>query len=123
MLLFDLSPVSSDPTFLSMCLGAQGDYRRAFPMATDALALATEIGHRQWITASNFALGAVHLDILALDSAQRCLEQALSLAQESEYLHWLHSSTGLLALVYLEQRQFERAEALLNQTINSAASI
>ncbi len=109
--------------FLSMCLAAQGDYRRAFPMATDALALATEIGHRQWITASNFALGAVHLDILALDSAQRCLEQALSLAQESGSLHWLHSSTGLLALVYLEQRQFERAEALLNQTINSAASI
>jgi DNA-binding CsgD family transcriptional regulator len=109
--------------FLSMCLGAQGDYRLAFPMAKDALALATEIDHRQWITASNFALGAVHLDILALEAAQRYLERALSLAQENGSLHWLHSSSGLLALVYLEQHQLERAEALLNQPMNSAIPI
>ncbi len=109
--------------FMSMCLGSQGDYRQAFDLAQGALATATEIDHRQWIIASTFALGAVHLDILALDAAQRYLERALSLARNSGSQHWLNSSAGLLALVYLEHRQFERADVLLNQFLDAMIPI
>src|SRR5205814_10168410 len=35
--------------FLSTCLGAQGNYQQAFPMAHNALSVAMEINHRQWI--------------------------------------------------------------------------
>ena len=109
--------------FMSICLGAQGAYPQAFGFAHRAFTMAAEIDHHQWIVASNFALGAVYLDILAHEAAQQYLERALSLARHSGSLHWMNSSAGLLALVYVEQRHFERAESLLSQTLDPAIPI
>jgi DNA-binding NarL/FixJ family response regulator len=66
---------------LAFCLGPRGEYARALPLAQAGHGLAEEIGHQHWITFGNLALGALHLDLLALPSARTHLERALELAR------------------------------------------
>src|SRR5258708_1101498 len=54
---------------LALCLGSQGDYARALASAQESLEIAEEIEHRQWTTASRYALGALYCDGLALPTA------------------------------------------------------
>jgi DNA-binding CsgD family transcriptional regulator len=109
--------------FLSITLGAAGEYQRALPLARKALATADEIDHRQWLTASHLALGALYLDVLALQPAQHHFELALSLATESGSLHWVRNSAGMLASTYIVQSRPELAETLLNRTLDPALQI
>lgn len=102
---------------LAMCLGPQGEYARALDAAYTSLILAEEIEHRQWITAAHAALGFLHLDLLAFDTARSHLEQALELARTVGSRVWIDSIGGYLAVTCVAQGELGRAEAILNDAL------
>ena len=102
---------------MAICLGPRGEYARALEVAQRGLALASEIEHRQWMTAGHRALGALYLDLLALSEAQQHLEQALALAQQIGSRYWTRIASGLLALVCVAQHDVTRAESLLGAAL------
>lgn len=105
--------------FLGFCLGAHGEYTRALELERDALTISEETDHRQWMTASLCALGALHLDLLILEKAQHYLEQALALAHQIGSSHWIHCTTGYLASTYVLQHKYTKAEAVLHGVLTS----
>ena len=102
---------------MAICLGPRGEYTHALEVAQRGLALASEIEHRQWMTAGHRALGAIYLDLLAFSEAQQHLEQALALAQEIGSRYWIRIASGFLALVCVAQHNVTRAESLLGAAI------
>jgi tetratricopeptide (TPR) repeat protein len=103
--------------FLGFCIGAYGEYKRALELERAALAISEETDHRQWMTATLCALGALHLDLLALEEAQEYLQLALALAHQIGSSHWIHCTTGYLASTYVAQHKFKIAEAALNAVL------
>ena len=106
--------------FLGFCLGPTGEYKRALETAQSGLAIAEEIGHRQWITAAHCALGALSLDFFALPTAQMHLEQALTGAREIGSAHWIRCATGYCASVAIAQQELAQAEALLQAGLDAS---
>jgi DNA-binding CsgD family transcriptional regulator len=102
---------------LAMCLGPQGEYRRALEVARASLTLAEEIEHRQWIIGAHTALGLLHLDLLAFGMARLHLEKALVLAREVGSQVWADAAAAYLVTIYAAQGEFERAEALLHEVL------
>jgi DNA-binding CsgD family transcriptional regulator len=92
---------------------ARGEYGRAFEMGRSALAIAEEIGHRQWLTAAHMTLGLTYLFLCALAPARRHLEQTLSLARQMGSGYWSQWVTATLAMTLSLQGEFERADVLL----------
>jgi predicted ATPase/DNA-binding NarL/FixJ family response regulator len=104
---------------MAMCLGAQGEYRRALELAQSGLQIAEEIEHREWMTVAHWALGALSLDLLALPMARQHFEQALALAHAIGSLTWVHRPivTGCLASTCILQHELARAESVLNTAL------
>src|SRR6266699_2830170 len=102
-------------------LGSRGEYGHALDLAHDGLRIAEEIEHRQWMTATHWALGALYLDLLELTMARQHLEQAMRLSQEIGSLYWIRHSTALLASVYIGLKDLTRAESLLTIALDSDA--
>jgi tetratricopeptide (TPR) repeat protein len=95
------------------CLSARGEFGRALESAQRSLSIAREIGHRQWMCGALCAVGAIHLDLLALEEAQRHLEHALALGKEIGSLNWIRSTSGFAASAYISRNELERAGAIL----------
>src|SRR5439155_2715880 len=95
---------------MAICLGSRGEYAHALELAQDALRIAEEIEHRQWMTAEHWALGALYLDLLELTMARQHLEQALAVAQEMGSWLWVYHSSALLASVCIGLKDLARAE-------------
>jgi DNA-binding CsgD family transcriptional regulator len=106
---------------MAICLGARGEYAHALELAHDGLHIAEEIEHRQWMTATHRALGALYLDLLELTMARRHLEQALALAQEMSSLYWIRNTSAFLASVCIGLKDLAHAEALLTAALDSDA--
>jgi DNA-binding CsgD family transcriptional regulator len=103
---------------IGQCLGPRGEYARALEVAQDGLRVAEEIGHRQWMAAGHWVLGALYLDLLVLPTAQQHLEQAVALAQESGSLFWIRTTAGFLAMTYILQHDLAQAESLLTTALD-----
>jgi tetratricopeptide (TPR) repeat protein len=103
---------------LGQCLGPRGEYAQALELAQDGLRIAEEIGHRQWMAAGHWVLGALYLDLLVLPTAQQHLEQAVALAQESGSLFWIRTTTGFLAMTQMLQHDVTQAESLLTTALD-----
>lgn len=99
---------------LALRNGTYGDYDKAFIMAEEAIQLAENIDHRQWLTYGRWLLGNLYLDILALPQAQTTLNQAVIVAREIGSAYWLHTITSSLGWVYIAQENFSQAQAVLN---------
>jgi class 3 adenylate cyclase/DNA-binding CsgD family transcriptional regulator/tetratricopeptide (TPR) repeat protein len=102
---------------MGMCLGPHGEYARALELAQHGLALAKEIEHSQWMTFAHWTLGAMYLDLLALQEAQQHLEHALALAHEIGSWIWIRFTTGFLVSTLLVQQNLAQAEALLDAVL------
>jgi DNA-binding CsgD family transcriptional regulator len=102
---------------LASCLGPRGEYARALALGRQGLALAEEIEHRQWATANRWALGAILLDLLALEQARETLEQGWKLATATGSRHWIGCIAGLLTSTYLAQGSPSQAEAVLAEAL------
>ena len=107
---------------LSINLGPQGEYQRAFDMLQSALEISQEIEHDQWIIGVHCGLGMLYFEMLSLDLARQNLELAFMLAKETGSSVWIGSVTGFLASVCVAQNDLLRAEAVLNGFLSSNTS-
>ena len=80
-----------------LSLAGAGSYERALGMTRDGLALAEEIGHRQWIVGARCMLGNLSAALFAWDEAENHLRTALALARETNSPYWIGSAAGYLA--------------------------
>ncbi len=106
---------------MAFCLGPQGYYEQALNSALRAVEIATEIGHRQWMTAAQCAIGAVYLDILAPRQALEYLETAHTLAHETGSMIWTRYSTSVLAKAYIDVNRLSDAERVLNAVLEPSS--
>lgn len=72
------------------------------------------------MTYAHWALGLIHLDLLALSQAQHYLERSLALARETSSIFWLRVSTALLALVFIAQGEHTQAHSILEGVLGPA---
>jgi DNA-binding CsgD family transcriptional regulator len=95
----------------------RGEYQLALDRAHAALEIAQEIDHKGWMVGVWVALGAISIDLLALDLARDYFERALVLARELGSF-FTQIATGLLASACVAQRDFVRAAEVLAATLN-----
>jgi predicted ATPase/transcriptional regulator with XRE-family HTH domain len=99
--------------YSGMGLGARGDYCLALPSTRQALAIAREIGHQQWITAAHCILGCLHADLFDWQTARRELTAALEHAQAIKSLYWMRGAAGWLASALARGGMLDAAAAIL----------
>jgi tetratricopeptide (TPR) repeat protein len=102
--------------YLGHVLASRGDYAEALSCAQGAIEAAEDIGHQVWLASAHFLLGALYLDMLAVEEARQVAERGLSIAQESRSPFVIRILTGLLISVCAAQRDFARDESLLSDT-------
>ena len=94
--------------YSGMTLGVAGSYAVALSAAREALKIASEMDHRQWITAARCILGNLYADLGDLEAARAELEGALELARRLGSPYWVRSAAGWLASALI------RADALVD---------
>jgi len=100
----------------------RGDYDEALESGRRAVELATRVGHAEWTSFSELALGSTLLELHALEDADGHLERAATSADASGALLHLVRGAALLALCRWREgdpeqalRWMERAEDLMGQ--------
>jgi DNA-binding CsgD family transcriptional regulator len=104
-----------------MNLAPHGAYARAFPSMQAALAIAEEIGHRQWLAATHCMLGNACADLLDFNQATRHLELALTHAQATALPYWSRSASAWLASVAIARGDLDTADARLTDLVTPGA--
>jgi tetratricopeptide (TPR) repeat protein len=103
--------------FVNMILSAyslaRGDFSKALAASGSGLAIATDIGHRQWMAGNLHARANIYLGLLALPRAIELLLTGLSISREIGSRHWTRCHIGTLALAHLEYGQESEAGSLL----------
>lgn len=94
-----------------------GHFGAALAHGHEALRIAMEIEHQQWIAAAHWALGLTPLSMRAPDLAVAHFETALPLARDLGSTWWIGTITASLAQAYLLRRDPRGAEALLAATM------
>jgi len=79
-----------------LVLGAAGAYATALPSTREALTIAHETDHAQWIVAARYVLAALHADLGDFPTAWDELQAALALAQEITSVHLTRTVAGTL---------------------------
>jgi DNA-binding CsgD family transcriptional regulator len=100
---------------LAISLAEGGECGEAIVHAQESLRIATEIGHRQWITGAHYALGHIYVLLLQADRAIQHLEQAFNLAKELGSAWWMENSAANLVNASILQADTKRAWSLLDR--------
>lgn len=91
-----------------------GEFGPALSHAQEALRIASEIEHRQWMVSSYFALGNIYLLLLGPDTeALTALQAGLSLARELGSTFWIVTLVADLGRAYLLNHNLPQAQATL----------
>lgn len=90
-----------------------GELEKSLETGHQALQLASDIGHQQWLTAGYLTLGGVYLYLLKFEVAQEYLEKGLDLGAKVGSTHWVWNALADLIPVYLYQGNLAGAEKLL----------
>ncbi|MGZ3622810.1 MAG: LuxR C-terminal-related transcriptional regulator, partial [Ktedonobacteraceae bacterium] len=98
---------------MSYALASCGEFGTSLAHVQAGLAIASEIGHRQWTAAAYCAMGLIYVLQLEPTFAKDVLATALALAQELGSMWWIDLATTYLARAYLLKNDVERAEAVL----------
>ena len=96
-----------------LTLAMFGQLREALTWANASLRTASEIDHRQWITAGHCVLGYVYLLLLEPETAASHLEIARSMAAELGSAWWIGYSAAFLAFARARQGRAPEARAAL----------
>jgi tetratricopeptide (TPR) repeat protein len=92
-----------------------GDYRRALELEQQAIAIAADMGHQQWLSAATMLRGAIHADLLDYAGGQPDLVRGVELAHEMGSLHWTRVGAGFLASTLIAQNELTRAQETLDR--------
>jgi tetratricopeptide (TPR) repeat protein len=103
--------------------GVLGDFDKALSSAKEALQIAVDIDHHQWMAGSHTGLGHIFLELLAPDIARDHLEQALDLARQVRSGYFTHLATGSLAKSFIRLGQLDKAETCLDALVPLDAPI
>lgn len=95
-------------------LNSLGRIDEALAAGQEALDLAREINHVQWMTAASCTLGRTYLEMMDDQAAKEHLQRALENAVEMRSRHWEGIATGLLAIVFLARGEPRRAQEVLD---------
>ena len=108
---------------LAMSWGVLGRYAEALPAAREALGIAREIEHAQWLAGAGFALGNLLLDLLLPAAARPVLEQALTQALATGSINWIRLTSASLAVACLRCGDTERAATVLDEALGAEAAM
>jgi tetratricopeptide (TPR) repeat protein len=97
--------------------GVLGDFEHALASAREALQIAVDIDHHQWMAGSHTTLGHLYLELLAPDKARDHLEQALELAKKVRSGYFTHLATGSLAKCLIMLGEHEEAKTYLDRLV------
>ncbi|MBX6331783.1 MAG: AAA family ATPase, partial [Gemmatimonadaceae bacterium] len=81
------------------CLAWRGEYARALRLARESLSIAQEIEHLEWQCGARRVLGAIALDLCALDDAVAQLDGAHAIARRLGSATWTRWTGAPLAIV------------------------
>ena len=110
-------------TTLATVVGLLGRHAQGIELATRALRIAEEIGHRQWTAGAHAALGQLYLDLLVLTPARHHLELALADARAINSTFWVQICTACLACAHALDREPDRALAVLGPELPGDAPV
>lgn len=96
---------------------SHGAYGRALELETQAIELAQEIQHRQWLAGATMLQGAVYALVLNFEAAQARLTSALALAHALHSMYWIHNCSGFLASAFIAQHELARASEILDAVL------
>jgi DNA-binding CsgD family transcriptional regulator len=99
--------------FLANILGSHGDYAAALEAVDSSLAIATSIGHPQWLVAAETFRGQILVDLLDPGRALAGLEVALARAKVLQSEYWVHVASGVLAQALVAEGDLDEAARIL----------
>jgi class 3 adenylate cyclase/tetratricopeptide (TPR) repeat protein len=102
---------------LSESYGAQGRFTQALEYAGEALRVAVEIDHHQWMAGAYDSLGHLYLELLAAEKAQEHFREAVRLAHAVGSQYWIRVARSGLAASILLTGDLDAAEATLEVAI------
>jgi DNA-binding SARP family transcriptional activator len=119
------SPISEAWVLWSLCLlyTAQGRFGEAFDCVRNALEIASNIGHLEWIAGSHSILGELYTEMLAPEAAQPHLNQALALSRKLRSQHWFHHASGISAASWCLLGNMDQALACLAPVVSSNSAM
>ena len=94
-------------------LAAFGEFGGALAHAHEALHLAADIAHQQWMAGSYYVLTHIYVLLLAPHLALQQAEAGLALARSSGSTWWINSLAAYYALAHMHRQELAQAEALL----------
>jgi predicted ATPase len=104
--------------YRGLALSATGDFQTALPSAREALAIAQQIEHQQWIIGAHCTLGILHACLFDCDSARREFTEALTLAHDMGSLYWIRSASGWLAASTVRSGDLDAAGAIIDEHLH-----
>ncbi len=96
---------------------AFGDFSTALAHAQQALHLAADIAHQQWMAGAYHLLTHIYVCLLAPHLALPQAEAGLALARSSGSSWWINSIATYYALAHLQRKELVLAEALLSPVL------
>jgi tetratricopeptide (TPR) repeat protein len=108
---------------ISLVLTGQGRYGQAMESVRGALALASAMGHREWLAGSQAILGGLYVELLAPEEGLPHLEQALAVARQLRSQHWIHHASSVLAAAWRLRGDPAQALAHLAPVIADGAAM
>ncbi|GAC1434818.1 MAG: hypothetical protein NVS4B1_33260 [Ktedonobacteraceae bacterium] len=95
-----------------------GEFGEALAHLQQALQIATEIEHQQWLTATHCGLTQLYFNMLHPNLAIQHAEAGMRLAYQLGSLYWNHSTAAYHALSYIMKNEFSQAESILNAALS-----
>ena len=96
---------------------AFGEFGEALVHLQQALDIATEIEHQQWLTGTHCALSQLYFNMLQPDLAIHHAKQGMSLARQLGSLFWTHNITTYYALSHMLKKELREAETVLSAAL------
>jgi class 3 adenylate cyclase/tetratricopeptide (TPR) repeat protein len=102
---------------LAQSYGAQGRFTQALEYGREALQVAVDIEHLQWMAGSHDVLGRLYVELVAMQKAQEHFREAVRLAHEVGSQNWVRVARSGQAMTLLLTGELEEAKATLEVAI------
>lgn len=102
---------------LAATTSMQGNHGRAVREASEMLAIADRIGHREWQAAAHHVLGTLWLDQLDVTRSHDQFERGLAVARGAGARFWIVNLLAAMAMCHAEAGDLVAADAVLRTVL------